>query len=75
MNNFSNSNTGKFEYTEYAKNFLFRAFQHAMQANLPFLLILLRRTISVNKVCQMISNNSVTFTKETYGMTGMIRVD
>ena len=36
MNNFSNSNTGKFEYTEYAKNFMVRAFQHAMQANLPF---------------------------------------
>ena len=54
MNNFSNSNTGKFEYTEYAKNFMFRAFQHAMEANLPYLLILLRRTISVNKVCQMI---------------------
>ena len=51
---------------------MFRAFQHAMQANLPFLLILLRRTISVNKVCLMISNNSLTFTKETYGTTGMI---
>ena len=42
---------------------------------ISLLLVLLRRIITVNKVFQMFSNNSSTFTKETYGMTGMIRVD
>ena len=54
---------------------MFFAFRNAMQANLRFLFILLGRTIGVNIVCPIISNNSVTFTKETYEMTGMITVD
>ena len=40
-------------------------------SSLAFLLVLLRGTIDVNKVCQI----TATFTKETYGMPGMVRVD